>query len=121
MIWSGRDLAIAASEQEVLGRSDEIAREHDLVGRLGTRPFSLGGIVEQQRDGAVAFEQRQSLPFDNAEIAAVAQVIGVPVVAVEEELVDRRDLHRVAQIIDPRAIRSRDGQPACGVRHGTNP
>ena len=46
---------------------------------FGARPFGLGGLIEQQDDGAVAFEERETLALDDAEVARVAQVIACQV------------------------------------------
>ncbi len=58
VIRCGRDAAVAASQQEVLGRADKIGRPNDLMRRLVARPFHFGRIIEQHDDGAVAFEER---------------------------------------------------------------
>ncbi len=120
MIRRACNAAVAASDQKVLGRLDEIRGPHDLVGCFGARPLRFGRIVEQQNDGAVAFEERETLSLDDAEVARIAQEVGVPVVAVDEQAIDVRGLHGAPQIVGACAIRGRHG--ACiGACHDANP
>ena len=93
MVWRSGNTAIAAAQQKILRRADKIVRPDHLVPRLGARSLRFGGIVEQKRDAAIALEQREPLPFDNAVIAGVAQIIGVPIITVEKKRVDAGGLH----------------------------
>src|SRR5262252_1166365 len=111
---------VAASEQEALRRPNKITGRHDLMGCFGACPFGLRGIVEQQGDAAVAFEEREPLPFDDAEVARITQEVRVPIITVKKQPVDIRSRQAPAQIFDPRTISGRNRE-SIGTCHDTNP
>jgi hypothetical protein len=104
MIRGRRDTTIAAAEQKVFCRTHKIARRNNFVDRLRACSFRFSRVIEQQRDTAVAFEEREPLPFDNAKVARVAQVICMPVVAIKKQPVDIDGFHGAAQLFDARPI-----------------
>ena len=69
---------------------------HDLDARaFERRAVGLDGAVEIERDAVLA-DDGEPLPFQNAEIGGVAQIVVLPGVAVEDEHVDALPRHLLA-------------------------
>ena len=66
------------------------------LGALG-----FGGAVEKKFDLAVGRDQRDAVAFEDAEIGAVAQVVALPGVAVEHDVVDAGLAHGGHEALAP--------------------
>ncbi len=57
-------------------------------GRLRLGALGFRGAVEKQLDRAVGRHQRDAVAFEDAEIGAIAQIVALPGIAVEHEVLD---------------------------------
>ena len=75
-------------------RARNIGREMDLhAGHLRLGALRFGGAVEKKLDFSVGSQERDAVAFENAKIRGVAQIVALPGVTVEHEVLDAGLLH----------------------------
>ena len=74
---------------------------HAHARRFQLGALGLGGAVEKKLGRAVGGDERNAVAFENAEIGAVAQVIALPGIAVEQQMLDAGLAHRRREPLPP--------------------